>query len=85
MTQISPVQDRYDIVVIGGGAIGCAVARSLSQKYNGKIALIEKESMPAYHTSGRNSGVVHSGFNQKPRTLKAKFCVDGNKRIREFC
>jgi L-2-hydroxyglutarate oxidase len=79
------VEDSYDIAVIGSGAIGCAVARSLSQKYQGKVAVIEKESIPAYHTSGRNSGVVHSGFNQKPGTLKATFCVEGNRRTREFC
>lgn len=46
---------------------------------------MEKERSLAYHTSGRNSGVIHSGFNQTPGTLKAKFCVDGSARLRSYC
>lgn len=49
-----------------------------------KIAVLEKEPEPARHTSGRNSGVMHSGINPKPKTLKAQFCVEGNARLRAF-
>ncbi len=76
----------FDVVVVGGGVIGCAIARQLAiSKPTRSIALLEKEQTLAYHTSGRNSGVIHSGFNQTPGTLKAKFCVEGNSILRAFC
>ncbi len=75
---------HFDVVVIGGGIVGCAVARELGQRFS-RVALMEKENSTGFHTSGRNSGVVHSGFNPEPGTLKAKLCVDGNKAIRKFC
>jgi len=74
----------YDSVVIGGGIIGCALARELGKRF-GNVLLIEKEASVGLHTSGRNSGVVHSGFNPTPGTLKAKLCVEGSKAIRELC
>ena len=74
----------YDIAIIGGGIVGCALARELSARFK-RVVLIEKESAVAQHTSGRNSGVVHSGFNPHPGTLKAKFCVEGSREIRRYC
>lgn len=74
----------YDIAIIGGGIVGCAIARELGKRF-GRVLLIEKESAVGLHTSGRNSGVVHSGFNPRPGTLKAKLCVEGSKLIREYC
>ena len=74
----------YDVVVVGGGAVGCAIARELS-RYRLKIALLEKEPDVACGTSGRNSAVVHAGFNNKPGTLMARFCVEGNKRFEGLC
>ena len=74
----------YNIVIIGGGIIGCALAREFASRFS-KVLLLEKESSVAYHTSGRNSGVVHSGFNAKPGTLKAHLCVEGSKLIRRYC
>jgi (S)-2-hydroxyglutarate dehydrogenase len=50
-----------------------------------KVCLLEKEDEPARHQSGRNSGVVHAGYNQKPGTLKARFVVEGSRRLRQFC
>ncbi|MFN0118240.1 MAG: L-2-hydroxyglutarate oxidase [Elusimicrobiota bacterium] len=77
---------QVDCVVIGGGVIGTAVARSfLKNKKGKKLLLLEKEPKPALHTSGRNSGVLHSGINLKPGSLKATLCVEGNKKLREFC
>ncbi len=77
---------RFDCIVVGAGVIGSAVARSLLLRKKAKsVAVIEKENEPAQHTSGRNSGVVHAGFNLKPGSLKAKFCVEGNVRMKEFC
>ncbi|HHV64910.1 MAG TPA: NAD(P)/FAD-dependent oxidoreductase [Peptococcaceae bacterium] len=66
----------YDVLIIGAGVVGCAVARELS-RYNLKIAVLEKELDVGMETSGRNSGVLHAGFNNKPGTLMAKYCVEG--------
>lgn len=74
----------YNIAIIGGGIVGCALARELGKRFD-RILLIEKENAVGLHTSGRNSGVVHSGFNPRPGTLKAKLCVEGSRLIREFC
>ena len=73
-----------DVIVIGAGAIGASTAAHLSRLGYGVI-LVEKEGEPALHQSGRNSGVIHAGYNVKPGTLKAKFCVEGSRRLREFC
>lgn len=83
---MSNVKDRYDIAIIGAGVTGVALARELAlQRSQLKIVVLEKEAGVAHHTSGRNSGVVHPGFNPKPGTLKARFCVEGNQCIKEFC
>ena len=83
---MATVSETWDVVIAGGGVIGCAAARALllAQPHL-KVCLIEKESAPALHQSGRNSGVVHVGYNQKPGSLKAKFVVEGSRRLREFC
>ena len=47
--------------------------------------MLEKESGPAQHQSGRNSGVIHAGYNLKPGSLKAKYCVEGSRLLREYC
>ena len=73
----------YQIAIIGGGVIGCALARALGKRFQ-RIVVLEKEAAPGRHASGRNSGVVHSGFNPKPGTLKARLCVDGNRRLGEY-
>ncbi|HEX2925634.1 MAG TPA: NAD(P)/FAD-dependent oxidoreductase [Ruminiclostridium sp.] len=77
-------QNQFDIVIIGAGAVGCAVARELS-RYQLKIAVLEKESDVAAGTSGRNSAVVHAGFNNKPGSLMAKLCVEGNEGFEQLC
>ena len=74
--------DRYDIIIIGAGAVGCAVAREFS-KYELRILVLEKECDVAYGTSGRNSAVVHAGFNNRTGSLMAKLCVEGNKGFEE--
>lgn len=70
--------EKYDIVVIGGGIVGCASARELILRHPQlKIALLEKENHFACHQSGNNSGVIHAGIYYKPGSLKAKLCVKG--------
>jgi L-2-hydroxyglutarate oxidase LhgO len=76
---------EFDFAVIGAGIVGCAVAKYISEITTKSVIVIEKERSIAYHTSSRNSGVLHSGFSQKPGTLKARFCVEGNKMVRDYC
>ena len=73
----------YDVAIIGGGVIGSSIARELS-KYKLKICVLEKELDVCCETSGRNSGVLHAGFNNKPKSLMAKFCVEGNENFDEI-
>ena len=69
---------QSDILIIGAGGVGCAVARELS-RYKLNITVLEKECDVAAGTSGRNSAVVHAGFNNKPGSLMASLCVEGNE------
>ncbi len=67
----------FDIIVIGAGVIGCAVARELS-RYHAKICVIEKHEDVCAQTSKANSGIVHAGFDATTGTLMAKMNVVGN-------
>lgn len=77
---------KTDFLIIGGGVIGLAIARSLKQRYpNGNVTIIEKENEVARHGSGRNSGVLHAGFYYTADSLKARFCRDGSRAMRSYC
>lgn len=76
---------KYEFVIIGAGIIGSSIARELAMRGMGPVAVCEKEHELGIHASGRNSGVLHSGINQKPGSLKARMCVEGNRRARAFC
>lgn len=70
----------YDLVVVGGGIVGCATAREMLERHPQlKIAIVEKENKLAMHQTGHNSGVVHAGIYYKPGSIKAKLCVEGLK------
>ena len=68
----------FDAAIIGGGVIGCAIARELA-KWRIATVLLEKEEDVAVHTSSRNDGMIHDGFAAKPGSLKAKYNVLGNR------
>jgi glycerol-3-phosphate dehydrogenase len=70
----------YDIVVIGGGVVGCAVLRELS-RYGLKLMLLERASDVAEGVTKANSGVIHAGFNVPPGSLKARTNIAGLKTI----
>lgn len=72
-------------VVIGAGIIGTSISRELALRGKNEVIVLEKEVSEGLHSSGRNSGVIHSGINQKPGTLKAKLCIEGSKLLREYC
>ena len=77
---------KYDYLIVGAGIIGMTIAYELLKREpNISIAIVEKESDVAFHSSGRNSGVLHSGFYYSADSLKAKFTRNGNKKMREFC
>lgn len=66
-----------DVIIIGGGVVGCSVARELS-RFDADILLLERGNDVSVGTSKANSGIVHGGYDAKPGTLKAKFNVAGN-------
>ena len=72
-----------DVIIIGGGVIGCAVARELS-KYNVDTLVLERGNDVSVGTSKANSGIVHGGYDAKPGTLKALFNVRGNAMFDEL-
>ena len=74
------MRDLYDVLVIGGGVVGSAIARELS-RYKLSIAVLEKNPDVCMETSGRNTGVCHGGFAYDIGSLKARFCVEGNKMM----
>lgn len=69
----------YDIAIVGGGIVGCFIARELS-RYRLSMAVCEKETDIGVATTKANSGLVHGGYDPKPGTLKAKLNVEGNRR-----
>ncbi|QGJ71104.1 FAD dependent oxidoreductase [Planctomycetales bacterium 10988] len=75
----------YDVVIIGGGIIGPAVAWVLSSRWDLRILLLEAESELATHQTGHNSGVIHSGLYYRPGSLKARNCTSGREKLYEFC
>lgn len=68
--------EKRDVIIVGGGVVGCAVARELS-RFDADILLIEMGSDVASGSSKANSGIVHAGYDAKPNTLKAKFNILG--------
>ena len=77
--------EQADILIIGAGIIGLTLARELVRGGHGEILVIEKESEPGSHASGRNSGVLHAGIYYAPDSLKAGSCLNGNRLMKEYC
>jgi glycerol-3-phosphate dehydrogenase len=76
--------DQANVVIIGGGVVGCAIARAVSKTHSDVFVL---EALPKLGmlTSTRNSGVIHSGIYYTQGSLKARHCVRGNILTHEFC
>lgn len=75
-----------DFLVIGGGVVGLSVAREVKRRRpKASVILLEKETAPGHHASGRNSGVLHAGFYYTADSLKARFCRDGSRALAAYC
>ena len=72
------MQTKYDVIVIGAGVTGAAIARELS-RYQLDVAVLEKEVDVSFGTSKANSGIIHGGFHAAPTTLKGKLCAKANR------
>jgi (S)-2-hydroxyglutarate dehydrogenase len=80
------VDSRYNVIIVGAGVVGLAVALELTRRSpHLKLLVLEKEDGVARHQSGHNSGVIHSGVYYKPGSLKARLCVSGAAAMVEFC
>jgi L-2-hydroxyglutarate oxidase LhgO len=81
----SPVESA-DLVVVGAGILGLAVAREALLRYDGlRVLVLEKEDRIAVHQTGHNSGVIHSGIYYAPGSLKARLCVQGSRAMYAYC
>jgi len=74
------------VSIIGGGIVGLATAFELLRRFpHLQLLLLEKESGPARHQTGHNSGVLHCGLYYKPGSTKARLAVEGIRKMVEFC
>ena len=76
--------EDFDIVVIGAGVVGLAVAERLASPDYELLVLEQHESF-GKETSSRNSEVIHAGFYYETGSLKARLCVEGNFMMYRFC
>lgn len=74
---------NFDLIIIGAGAVGCAVAYEAGRK-GLRVCILEKNPDVGFETSARNSAVVHAGFNNKTGSLKAHYCLRGSKGFEEL-
>jgi len=75
-----------DYFIVGAGIIGLSVAKELkARRPKSKVLVLEKELVPGLHSSGRNSGVLHSGIYYPPDSLKAKVCRQGSLEMAAYC
>ena len=75
----------FDIVIIGAGVIGLAIAKAIGNNGNKSVLVIEKEETFGRGISSRNSEVIHSGIYYEPNSLKAKYCTEGRDMLYSYC
>lgn len=77
---------RADFLVIGAGIVGLTVAEALKVKFpDASVVVLEKENAIGMHSSGRNSGVMHSGIYYPAESIKAKVCGQGAREMVDWC
>jgi L-2-hydroxyglutarate oxidase LhgO len=83
---MAAMADRYDIAIVGGGIVGLATARALTERAPAaRLVILEKEDRIGAHQTGHNSGVIHSGIYYKPGSYKARLTVEGKNLMYAFC
>lgn len=76
----------YDHLIVGSGIVGLATAYALkTMEPSSKILVLDKESSPAVHQTGHNSGVIHAGIYYAPGSMKAELCYKGLSETKAFC
>ena len=75
--------ERANVIIVGGGIVGCAIAAELASRIK-DVFVLEELSRVGMATSSRNSGVIHSGVYYPLDSLKARHCVEGNRLTYEF-
>lgn len=80
------MESEVNIAIVGAGIVGLAIALDVLDRFpSSSVVVLEKESTVAFHQTGHNSGVIHSGIYYKPGSLKAKLCVAGAAALMRFC
>ena len=82
---VAAPSSRFDVAIMGGGAVGLATAMALANDYHASIIVVEAECSLAAHQTGNNSGVIHSGLYYKPGSLRATLCTQGRNALYQFC
>jgi (S)-2-hydroxyglutarate dehydrogenase len=78
-------QNRYDLIVVGGGIVGLATSYQLLIRKPGlRLCLVEKERELGTHQTGHNSGVLHAGLYYQPGSQKARLCTEGKRELQIF-
>lgn len=77
--------EKVDIVIIGAGVVGLAIAHELAVSNNKLVAVLEQNKKFGQETSSRNSEVIHSGLYYPPEMLKSRLCVQGNPLMYDYC
>jgi len=83
---ISDPPPECDVVVVGAGIVGLAVARELACRHDGmRLVVLEREARIGAHQTSRSSGVIHAGIYYEPGSLKARLCVEGARDLYAYC
>jgi len=72
-----------EVAIVGAGVVGLAIAARLAPRHS--VVVLERNGRPGMETSSRNSEVIHAGMYYPTGSLKARLCVEGNRRIYEIC
>ena len=75
----------FDVVIIGAGVIGLSIAKAIGEKTKSSVLVIEREDSFGKGISSRNSEVIHSGIYYAHGSLKSKYCIEGRKKLYDYC
>lgn len=76
--------ETFDVIIIGGGVIGCAIASRIATS-NRRTVLLEQDTSLGRHASRHTSGILHSGIDLPPDTLASRLCLEGASQVHDYC